>query len=160
MASEWYNQELALVATIDPVAMSTSGATTSTSTLWTDAVDMDVFEKCVFILMVNTIAASSGVTMTVYGDGASATGGMTVALATGTTLLDADDDEQQIIEIDTEDLDVDGRDRYVRAKVVLAPTAGTAASCSALAVVGLAGHCRYHPASNYDLASVTQITTS
>lgn len=160
MASNWYHQELALVATIDPVAMSTTGATTSTSTLWTDAVDMDVFEKAVFILMVNTIAASSGVTMTVYSDPLTATTAMTVALATGTTLLNADDDEQQIIEIDTEDMDVDARDRYVRAKIVLAPTAGTAASCSALAVVGLAGHCRYQPASNYDLASVTQISTS
>lgn len=160
MASNWIHQELAIVATIDPVAMSTTGATTSTSNLWTDAIDMDVFEKAVFIVMVNTIAASSGLTLTVYSDGASATGGMTSAIATSTTLLNADDDEQQWIEIDTEDMNPDGRDRYVRAQLVLAPTAGTAASATAVAVLGLGGRCRYQPASNYDLASVTQITTS
>ena len=159
MASEWYNQELAVVATIDPVAMATSGATTSTSTLWTDAVDMDVFEKCIFIVQAGLIDASSGLTLTVYSDEASATGGMTSAVATATALLAADDGEQQVIEIDTEDMNVDIGDRYLRAKMVLSCTAGSTAG-ALVSVVALAGRCRYHPASAYDLASVTEISTS
>jgi len=159
MASNWLHQELAIVGTIDPAVMSTSGATTSTTNAWTDAVDMDVFEKAVFIVLTNTIAASSGVTLTVYSDGASATGGMTSAIATSTTLLAADSDDQQWIEIDTEDMNPDIRDRYVRAQLVVAPTAGTSATAT-VAVVALAGRCRYQPASDYDLATVTGIVTS
>ena len=158
--SEWLHEQMAVVATIDPQAMSTSGATSSTTTVWTDAVDMDVFEEVMFILSVNTIAASSGVTLTVYSDAASATGGMTVAVATASTLLNADDDTQVVVCVDTEDMDVDVRDRYVRAKVVVAPTAGSTGSCSALSVVGLGAKCRYAPASDYDLGSVDQILNS
>lgn len=159
MASEWYNQELAIVATIDPIAMATSGATSSTSALWTDAVDMDVFEKCVFIVQAGVIDASSALTLTVYSDSASATGGMSVAVATATALLNADDGEQQVIEIDTEDMNPDGRDRYLRGKMVLSCPTGSSAG-ALVGVIALAGRCRYHPASNYDLATVTEISTS
>ena len=159
MASEWYHQELAIVGTIDPAVMSTSGGTASTTSAWTDAVDMDVFEKAIFIVQTNTVAASSGVTLTVYADAASATGGMTTAVATSTTLLNANDDSQVWVEVDTEDINPDERHRYVRGKLVIAPTAGTAATAT-VSLVALAGRCRYHPASQYDLATVAQITNS
>jgi len=158
-ASEWYHQKMAIVGTIDPAVMSTSGGTASTTSAWTDAVDMDVFEKAIFIVQTNTVAASSGVTLTVYADAASATGGMTVAIATSTTLVNANDDSQIWVEIDTEDMDVDGRDRYVRGKLVVAPTAGTKGTATVSAVV-LGANTRYHPASDYDLATVAQITNS
>jgi len=159
MASEWYHQELAIVGTIDPATMSTSGGTASTTSAWTDAIDMDVFEKAIFIVQTNTVAASSGVTLTVYADDASATGGMTAAVATSTTLVNANDDSQVWVEVDTEDMNPDNRHRYLRGKLVVAPTAGTSATATVSAVV-LAGRCRYHPASQYDLATVAQITNS
>ena len=159
MASEWYHQELAVVGTIDPVKMSTTGGTASTTSAWTDAVDMDVFEKAVFIVMTNTVAASSGVTLTVYADDASATGGMTSAIATSTTLVDANDDSQVWVEVDSEDINPDNRHRYVRGKLVVTSTTGTKGTATVACVV-LAGRCRYHPASDYDLATVAQITNS
>jgi len=158
-ASEWYHQKMAIVGTIDPAVMSTSGGTASTTSAWTDAVDMDVFEKAIFIVQTNTVAASSGVTLTVYADGASATGGMTVAIATSTTLVNANDDSQIWVEIDSEDMDVDGRDRYVRGKLVVGPTAGTKGTATVSCVV-LGANTRFRPASDYDLATVAQITNS
>lgn len=159
MASEWFHQKLAIVGTIDPAKMSTSGATSSTTAAWTDAVDMEVFEKAIFIVQTNTVAASSGVTLTVYADSASATGGMTSAIATSTTLKNANDDSQVWVEVDTEDMNVDGRDRYVRGKLVVAPTTGTKGTATVSCVV-LGANPYYRPASAYDLATVVQITNS
>ena len=158
-ASEWYHQKMAIVGTIDSAKMSTSGGTASTTSAWTDAIDMDVFERAIFIVHTNTVAASSGVTLTVYSDDASATGGMTNAVATSTTLLNANDDSQVWVEVDTEDFNVDGRHRYCRGKLVIAPTAGTSATAT-VGVIVLGANCRYHPASAYDLATVAQITNS
>ena len=149
-ASEWYHQKMAIVGTIDPTASTTAG------TLWTDAVDMDVFEKAIFIVQTNTVSANTTLTLTVYADGASATGGMTVAVATSTALTNANDDSQIWVEVDTEDFDVDGRDRYCRGALVIAGTGGTATFSG----VVLGANTRYHPASDYDLATVAQITNS
>ena len=149
-ASEWYHQKMAIVGTIDPTASTTAG------TLWTDAVDMDVFEKAIFIVQTNTVAANTTLTLTVYADAASATGGMTVAVATSTALTNANDDSQIWVEVDTEDFDVDGRDRYCRGALVIAGTGGTATFSG----VVLGANTRYHPASDYDLATVAQITNS
>ena len=84
---------------------------------------------------------------------------MTAAVATSTTLVNANDDSQVWVEVDTEDMNPDNRHRYLRGKLVVAPTAGTSATATVSAVV-LAGRCRYHPASQYDLATVAQITNS
>ena len=150
-ASEWYHQKMAIVGTIDPTASTTAG------TLWTDAVDMDVFEKAIFIVQTNTVAANTTLTLTVYADAASATGGMTVAVATSTALTNANDDSQIWVEVDTEDFDVDGRDRYCRGALVIAGAGGTVDHLSAIV---LGANTRYHPASDYDLATVAQITNS
>ena len=157
--SEWLHQQLAVVGTIDPGEMKTSGATSSTTSAWTDAIDMDVFGEAMFILNVNTIAASSGVTLTVYSDAATATGGMTSAVATSTTLVNADDDKQVVICVSTEDMNPDGRDRYLRGKLVVAPTTSSTATATVNVLV-LGGKCAYGPASDYDLATVAQITNS
>ena len=150
-ASEWMHQKMAIVGTIDPTASTTAG------TFWTDAVDCDVFEKVVFIVSVNTVAANTTATLTVYSDGASATGGMTNAIATSTSLTNANDDSQLWVEVDTEDFNVDGRDRYCRGKLVIAGAGGT---IDHLSCVVLGANTRYHPASAYDLATVAQIVTS
>lgn len=150
-ASEWYHQKMAIVGTIDPAASTTAG------TVWTDAIDCDVFEKVIFIVQTNTVAANTTLTLTVYSDAASATGGMTNAVATASALTNGDDDSQIWVEVDTEDFNVDGRDRYCRGALVIGGTGGTVDHYSA---VVLGANCRYHPASAYDLASVAQITNS
>ena len=150
-ASEWYHQKMAIVGTIDPTSSTTAG------TFWTDPVDCDVFEKVIFIVSVNTVSANTTATLTVYSDGASATGGMTNAICTSTSLTNANDDSQLWVEVDTEDFNVDGRDRYCRGKLVIAGAGGTIDHLSA---VVLGANTRYHPASDYDLATVAQITNS
>ena len=150
-ASEWWHQDHAIVGTIDPTSSTTAG------TFWTDAVDCDVFEQVTFIVAVNTVAANTTATLTVYSDGATATGGMTNAIATSTALTNANDDSQLVVTVDTEDFNVDGRDRYCRGKLVIAGAGGT---IDHLAAVVIGSNCRYHPASAYDLATVAQITNS
>ena len=150
-ASEWYHQKMAIVGTVDPTASTTAG------TVWTDAIDMDVFEKAIFIVQTNTVAANTTLTLTVYSDDATATGGMTNAVATSTALGNANDDSQIWVEVDTEDFDVDNRHRYCRGALVVGGTGGTIDHYSC---VVLGANCRYHPASAYDLATVAQITNS
>jgi len=149
-ASEWYHQKMAIVGTIDPVQSTTAG------TYWFDAVDHDEFERAIYIVAVNTVAANTTLKLTVYSDEASATGGMTNAIASSTTLTNANDDNQIWVEVDTEDFNVDIRDRYSRAKLVVAGAGGTVT----LAGVALGANSRHHPASAYDLATVAQITNS
>ena len=83
-------------------------------------------------------------------------GGMTNAVATSTALTNANDDSQIWVEVDTEDFNVDGRDRYCRGALVIAGAGGTATFSG----VVLGANTRYHPASDYDLATVAQITNS
>ena len=149
-ASEWYHQKMAIVGTIDPQTSGTAG------TVWTDAIDMDVFEKAIFIIQTNTVAANTTLTLTVYADALSATTAMTAAIATSTALTNANDDSQIWVEVDTEDFNVDARDRYCRGALVIAGTGGTATFSG----VVLGANTRYHPASDYDLATVAQITNS
>ena len=149
--SEWYHQKMAIVGTVDPTSSTTA------ATFWTDAIDMDVFERAIFIVQTNTVAANTTLTLTVYSDDASATGGMTNAVATSTSLTNANDDSQLWVEVDTEDFDVDTRHRYCRGKLVVGGTGGT---IDFLSCVVLGANSRYHPASAYDLATVAQITNS
>ena len=149
-SSEWYHQKMAIVGTIDPQTSGTAG------TVWTDAIDMDVFERAIFIVQSNTIAANTTLTLTVYSDDATATGGMTNAVATATALTNANDDNQLWLEVDTEDFDVDNRHRYCRGALVIAGAGGTAT----FSAVVLGANCRYHPASDYDLATVDSIGNS
>lgn len=149
-ASEWYHQKMAIVGAIDPKT------TSSAETVWFDAVDCDVFERVIFIVQTNTVAANTTLTLTVYSDDASATGGMTNAIATSTSLTNGNDDTQIWVEVDTEDFDVDSRHRYCRAKVVVAGSGSTATYSG----IALGANCRYHPASAYDLATVAQVTNS
>jgi len=102
-ASEWYHQKMAIVGTVDATSAGTAG------TVWTDAVDHDVFERAIYIVHCNQVSANTTLTLTVYSDDASATGGMTNAIATSTSLTNANDDSQMWVEVDTEDFNVDGR---------------------------------------------------
>ena len=152
MASEWYHQELAIVGTVDPTAATTA------ATVYTDAVDMDVFEKAIFIVTVNEISANTTLVLTLHSDTAATATGMTVACATSTALSGTADSNKQVwLEVDTEDMDPDLRHRYVSGEVVIGGTGGT---IDHYGVVVLGGRCRYHPASNYDLTTVDSIGNS
>jgi len=150
-ASEWYHQKMAIVGTVDATSAGTAG------TVWTDAVDHDVFERAIYIVHCNQVSANTTLTLTVYSDDASATGGMTNAIATSTSLTNANDDSQMWVEVDTEDFNVDGRHRYSRGKLVVGGTGGT---IDHYGCIVLGANTRYHPASDYDLATVAQITNS
>jgi len=159
--TERLGEQLAIVATIDPQStVSTTGGTASTTSLTTDVVDMDDFRRIAFIMMVNTIAASSGVTLYVQ-EGTGTTAGTfntATAVASCSTLVNADDDSQVLVEVKAEDLSAGYR--YVRGVVVVGPTTATAGTVNGLAVVALADTARYKPASDLDLASVDQIVSA
>ena len=150
-ASEWYHQKMAIAGTIDPTSSGTA------TTLYTDAIDMDVFEKAIFIVQTNTVSANTTLTLTVYSGASATVSAMTNAIATSTALTNANDDSQIWIEVDTEDFDVDARHRYCGGALVVAGTGGTIDHFSC---VVLGANSRYHPASDYDLATVAQIANS
>jgi hypothetical protein len=150
-ASEWYHQKMAIVGTVDPTG------TTAASTYWTDAVDHDVFERAIYLVVGANLSANTTLKLTVYSDDASATGGMTNAIATSATLTNANDDSQMWVEVDTEDFDVDSRHRYSRGKLVVGGAGGT---IDHFTCVVLGANTRYHPASDYDLATVASIVNS
>lgn len=146
------NERLAIVATIDPGAMSTSGATTSTTSATSDVIDMDVFNKVMWIINTNTVAANSGIDFTVYSGTASGT--VTTTVKAMTRLVAADDDKQAIVEVDAEKLG--DKHRYIKGVITVLPTSGSTATAT-VNVIALGGDCRFWPASNYDLATVKQI---
>jgi len=150
-ASEWYHQKMAIAATIDPVNTATA------TTLYTDGIDMDVFEKAIFIVAANTIAANTTAVLTVMSGTAATVSAMTNTVATSGTLTNGTDDSQMWVEVDTEDFNVDARHRYCGGVLTVAGTGGT---IDHIAVIGLGANTRYHPASDYDLATVTSITNS
>ena len=151
-ASEWYHQKMAIVGTIDPTSSTTA------ATFWTDPIDMDVFERAIFIVKTNTIAANTTLTLTVYsGTNGTTASANTNAVATSTALTNANDDSQLWMEVDTEDFNVDARHRYCAGLVTVAGAGGT---IDHFDVTVLGANTRYHPASDYDLATVAQIANS
>jgi len=158
MASyERMTERYAVVATIDPQQLQTTGGTSSTTAAWTDAIDMDVFEQVRAILMTNTVAASTGINFVLYSDEASATGGMTTTVLSATQLTAGDDNAQVVLEARNED--ITSGHRYVRAKVTVLPTTSTTGTAT-IAVIAEAGPSRYGPATDDDLASVSEIKYS
>jgi len=139
---EMLSEQLALVATIDPVSQ---GA----GTVYTDAIDMAYWERVLFVLSVGVMGSSSTVDFGVC-EGATTSPTTAIGGKSITQLTDAstDDNKQVIVEVRADELDP--ANRYVRGKL----TVGTAASL--VSVVALASG--YHkPASDYDLASVDEI---
>ena len=137
-------ERLALVATIDPDA-------NATGVHWSDNVDMQDFEEAMFIFLLGTGVTTGTYTMALYEDttAGTGTGAQAITGKGATALTTGDNDEQSIVHVRAEDLS-EGY-RYVRARLFLS-TAGADS-----AVVAIAGRPRYHPASDYDLASVGEI---
>ena len=151
--TERLNEQLAIVATIDPDAY-TVGATTTTTEV-SDVIDMDVYHRVMFILMTGTLPAQTAINFNVLQGTATAT--VTTALAAITALGAGDDDEQVVVEIEGQDV-ADGF-RYIVGQAVLENTgAGTITLDVAMIAVG--DTARYKPASDGDLASVSEIVNA
>lgn len=143
---EFMSQQNAIVAAIDPDAY---GAATYT----TDSIDMDVFPQCMFVVMVGDMEQGSTVNFTVYRSTDDDTFVVMVPTKVITQLTQAgsDDDKQVVVHVDAAELG-DGY-RYCRGSLVVGEAASDAA------VVAIADHCRYKPATDYDLSSVDEIVT-
>lgn len=147
MQMEQLNEQLALVATIDPDSY-------SANTYYTDAIDMRYWRRAIFIVAVGDMASGATVDFSlVEGTTTSPTTAFSPAKAiTQLTQASTDADKQAIIELDVEDMDP--ANRYVRGKLV------TATDASDVCVIALAGGARYEPASDFDLASVDEIVAA
>ncbi len=138
------SERLALVATIDPDA-------NATGVFWTDNVDMSKFNEALFALLYGTGVTTGTATLALYEDTTAGTGTGAQALSgkAATALTTGNNDNQALVHVRANDLSQGYR--YVRGRLFLS-TAGADA-----AVVAFAGAPRFHPASDYDLASVAQI---
>lgn len=148
MPHELLSELAGVVACIDPDAYA-AGAVNS------DVIDMADFDQVMFIVMAGTLGASATLDFAVYGDTAS--GGSFATAITGKSITQltqagSDDDKQAIVVITAEEVAAQGL-RYLRATMTVATATSDAG------MIALGGHPRYHPASDYDLASVDEIVT-
>jgi len=142
MASK-LSEDMAVVAIINPQL---ADNTTVSSSL----VDMSRFQKLMFIVNIGatdtTVNAKLRQAQDSSGTAEEDITGKAIVALTGT-----DDNKQVIIEIDASELS-DGFD-HVSCDVIV----GDGATGAHISCVGLAGHARYAPGSNNDLASVAEI---
>lgn len=151
MYGEKLSEGLALVSVTDP-------ASVGVGTVDSDVIDMRVFRRVIWVLAAGVLGAGSTIQLILYANTAnSASGGTAI---TGKTLTattfsgTADNNTQAIIEVTAEEVAAALPDaRYLYGEI----TVGTAASL--LCCVALGDAARYCPASDYDLASVSEIVS-
>lgn len=138
------SEALALVATIDPDA-NTSGV------FWTDNVDMQDFDEALFALLLGTGVTTGTYTLALYEDttAGTGTGAQAISGKGAAGLTTGSNDKQSLIHLRATDLSQGYR--YARGRLLLSGAGADAA------VVAFGGRPRYHPASDYDLASVSEI---
>ena len=144
--TERLSEQLAVVATIDPASL-------TANTYLTDAIDMKLHRRVLFIIAVGALTSSNTTDFSVVGDTAS--GGSYATTITGKTITQltkagSDDNKQVLVEVTAEEVAAQGL-RYIKGSLV------TAAAAALGCVVALADSTRYGPASDYDLASVDEI---
>lgn len=147
MTTSRLSERLAVLATIDPQS-ATAGDYDS------DAVDMRLFRRALFALLVGTISTSGTVDAKLQGSVDGSTGWTDISGKSITQLTQAgtDSNKQVLLEItDAELANANDDFRYVRLRVT------TAVAASLIAAVALGGDTRYAPASDNDLASVDEI---
>lgn len=149
---ERLSEQLAIVATIDPTQA------TATGTAATDIFDMSVHHEAMFIIKFNAVTPNGATIDFEVQEGTGTTAGTfntvtAVAAAVQGTGANADDD-QWVITVRGEDM-TDGY-RYLRGFVTLGGTVTTVE----YDVTVLADRARFKPASDNDLASVTQIVNA
>jgi hypothetical protein len=145
-ASEKLHQRVAVLGTVDPQSA-------SAGTYDTDGVDLRLFRRALFLLLVGAIGASATVDAKLQGSADNSTFvDITGKAITQLTKAGTDDNKQVLLEIsDAELADASSTYRYVRMRVT------TATAASLIAVAALGGDPRYYPASDNDLASVDEI---
>ena len=138
------SERLAVVATIDPDA-------NASGLYYTDAVDMADFNEVMFILQLGIAVTTSTATLLLTEEAASGTGTGSQAITgkAAAALTSGSNDSQAIIHVRASDLSQGFR--YVYGQLLV----GVATQDSA--VIAVAGAPRFHPASDYDLASVAEI---
>lgn len=145
------SEQVAVVGAIDPAVLASA-----TGTFTSDWVAVKDWHELMAVVMVGTLGASSTVDAKLQQatDG-TGTGAKDIAGKAITQLTDADSDDnkQAVINLKSNELDVDGGFTHV----ALVVTVGTADSPGAALLLGL--HPRYGPASDHDLASVNEIVT-
>lgn len=140
------SEKNAVVDCIDPDAYGT-GATTG------DIIDMDVYRRVMFVVMVGDLGTVATADFAVYGSAASNMG--TPGLITGKSITQmteagTDSNKQAIVEVTAEEVAAQGY-RYIRGTLTIG------AATSDAGVLTLASGLRYGPASENDLASVDEI---
>jgi len=124
-----------------------------TGTDGTDIIDMHYWTEVAFLVQAGELGASATVDFSIEASAASnMSSPATIRSITQLTKAGTDDDKQVIITVRDAELSKSGY-RYVRGKLTVG-----AAACD-VAVVAL-GKGRYHPASDFDLASVDEIKNS
>lgn len=141
--TERLSQSLAIVATVDPASYS--------SQTNSDAVDMQLFRRCLFIVSAGAIGSNT-VSVVIKGGTDGSTFPTTLTgktLSAGTFSGSGDNNTQGLIEVLDQECATQSV-RYIRAEI-------TPSGAALLSAVVLAGEARYEPASDYDLASVAEI---
>ena len=141
------SERLAVVATVDPDVLTAAAHTT-------DEIDMQKWERVLFIIQAGTLGSSATLDFVVNG-GASSNAGSHSTAITGTAITQltqagSDSDKQVLVEVSAEQVASQGL-RYIEGVA----TVGTASSDGAIIVLGL--HKDYSTAADYDLATVDEI---
>ncbi len=139
------NEQLAVVATIDPDAY-------GTGTQNSDYINMENFRRVLFIVQAGTLGTSGTLDFEVHE--AKDSSGTDEQLLTGKSITQltqagTDSDKQVLVEVRADELSKGYT--HLRGRLII----GTAGSDAA--VLALGANARYGPASDFDLASVDEI---
>lgn len=138
------SEQLAVCATVDPEAQSASAVAT-------DVIDMQKFDRVLFIVLVGEMTTNGTVDFVVKSD--SASGGSyatTEASITQLTEAGSDSDKQVLVEVRAIDVAANGN-RYIKG------TLTTATAASDVAVVAIGTPRFGSPVTSIDLATVDEI---
>jgi hypothetical protein len=140
-----FSDRVAIVGVVDPDAYAASGSYDKL----TDAIDMSLWGRVAFIVAAGTIDATGTVDFKIT-ECATSGGTYTDLSAKAITQLTAtDDDKQQVVEVSTDELGAGMR--YLKGALKTA----TAGSDAVVVAVGV--DARNEPASDNDLASVSEL---
>lgn len=140
------SERVAVIGTIDPDAYTAAAYNT-------DVIDMQKFERVLFLVLAGDLGSSATLDFVVKGDaaaGGSFTETVTGKVITQFTQAGTDSDKQAIVEVTAAEARAQGF-RYLRGTL----TIGTATSDAGVVVLGFDP--RFNPASRYNLATVDEI---
>lgn len=141
-------EDVAVLACIDPDAYATGDSTT-------DIIDMRYWSEVLFIVQVGTLGSSATADFVVAGSAASnMASSATVTGKSITQLTEAgtDSDKQSLVRVTAEEVMAQGY-RYIQGTLTIG------AATSDAGVIAIGAHARYNPATQFDLASVSEIVS-